>query len=388
MLTQPDSLIPRSHDWLAGSGAAWNGERSEWSFPSGAVLRFGHVQHEKDVYNYQGGAYSFVGFDELTQFTEFQFSYLFSRLRRLEGSNVPTRMRAGSNPGGLGHDWVKRRFLVEGRAGGRVFLPARLVDNPYLDRADYERSLQELDPYTRAMLLRGDWDARKPGALFRRDWFEIVDQVPDVPSVSYWDLAATPEDAGTDPDWTAKVRAWADDGIVYLSPLRMRGTPGEVEKRVVQEAELDGKGVSVYLEQEPGASGKTVVDHYQRRVLFGWPVYGDLPSGPKEERWRPLSSLAEAGHVKLLRGQHIGAFLDEAESNPGGEHDDLLDAASGAVSKLSRSDVWKQSGYGPGDEEEIVEAELEKRREIEKKIREEVAAAERELIEAIEEGDD
>jgi hypothetical protein len=65
-------------------------------------------------------------------------------------------MRAGSNPGGIGHDWVKQRFLVEGATAGRLFVPAKLDDNPHLDRHAYVPSLSELDPITRAQLLAGD----------------------------------------------------------------------------------------------------------------------------------------------------------------------------------------------------------------------------------------
>jgi len=362
-LTQAEGLIPRSHEWLGGSGAMWNGDRSEWTFPNRATLRFGHLQYEKDVHSYQGGAYQFVGFDELTHFTEAQYRYLFSRMRRLAGSNIPVRMRAGSNPDGPGHSWVKRWFLTEPpQARGipeadrddeqklqaeRVFLPARLHDNPSLDRESYLASLNRLDPYTRAMLLRGDWDADAPGKMFERGWFEIVQLPPaDVPSAVYWDLAATAKTQSNEPDWSARVRAWVIDGVVTLDVYRMRGRPFEVEQAVRQHAQLDGTGVPIYLEEEPGASGKTVVDHYRRGPLFGWAVHGDRPTGSKAERWRPVSTLAQAGCVRLVEGPFLRAFLDEAESNPGGEHDDMLDAAAGAVSKLAQADVWAQAGYG------------------------------------------
>jgi hypothetical protein len=81
-------------------------------------------------------------------------------------------MRAASNPGGIGHDWVKQRFLVEGMATGRLFVPAKLDDNPHLDR-HAERELSELDPITRAHLLQGDWSVRQGGTIFRREWFDL-----------------------------------------------------------------------------------------------------------------------------------------------------------------------------------------------------------------------
>src|SRR4029077_3634506 len=145
-----------------------------WTFPSGATLAFGYLENENDKYQYQGAEYQFVGFDELSQFTESQYLYLFSRLRRLEGSDIPLRMRSASNPGGVAGRWVYSRFIPDnflppdavepkvwwkegvgedGKEFKRAFIPARLQDNPYLDLVEYEEALNELDPITREQLL-------------------------------------------------------------------------------------------------------------------------------------------------------------------------------------------------------------------------------------------
>ena len=162
-LSQEGGLIPRSHDWLSGR-AEWNEQRKTWRFPSGAVLAFGHLQYENTKYDYQSGEYQFIGFEELTQFTETQYLYMHSRTRRLEGSDVPIRIRATSNPGGVGHLWVYDRFIV-GSHPERAFIPAKLEDNPSLDIEEYERSLEHLDPTTRRQLRDGDWTARADGAF-------------------------------------------------------------------------------------------------------------------------------------------------------------------------------------------------------------------------------
>ena len=112
-----------------------------------------------------------MAFDELTQFSESQYRYLFSRLRRLQGSNVPLRMRAASNPGGEGHQWVYERFIVGGRSAKRLFVPAGLDDNPYVDRAEYIRSLSELDDVTQDQLLRGLWVVDPTGKPFQAEWW-------------------------------------------------------------------------------------------------------------------------------------------------------------------------------------------------------------------------
>ena len=156
-LALPGAIMDRSHDWLRGTAAEWNDREKTWTFPSGARLTFGYLQGDHDKYRYQGTELSFCGFDELTQFQEEQYTYLFSRLRRPEGSDVPLRMRSASNPGGVGHGWVYERFMPDltaeaiehRRKTGRIFIPARLEDNPYIDQAAYRRGLAELDDITR-----------------------------------------------------------------------------------------------------------------------------------------------------------------------------------------------------------------------------------------------
>ena len=335
-LALPGAIMDRSKEWLSGKRARWNEREKTWTFPSGATLSFGYLEHEQDKYRYQGSEYQFAGFDELTQLGESQYRYLFSRLRRLKGSSVPLRMRAASNPGGVGHAWVLQRFITE-RRPDRLFIPATLDDNPYLDRDEYVKSLQDLDPYTRAQLLNGDWFARPPGRKFRREWFAVVDEPPaGARRVRFWDLAATEARAGADPDWTCGALLAEQDGRFWLCDLRRkRATPQGVEALVRQTAELDGREVDIWMEQEPGSAGVKVIDDYARRVLAGWSFRGHRSTGSKEVRANPFSAAAEAGNVLLLRGAWIGEFLDEAESFPNGQHDDQIDAVSGAMAMLT-----------------------------------------------------
>jgi len=337
-LSLPNALMDRAHQWLDGTEAKWNEREKTWHFPSGATLSFGYLETENDKYRYQSAEFQFIGFNELTQFTESQYRYLFSRLRRLRDSRVPLRIRAASNPGGVGHEWVKQRFIVEGERYGRPFIPARLEDNPYLDAEEYKKSLANLDPVTREQLLNGDWSARQNGSMFRREWFEIVDTAPaGIRRVRYWDLAATDAGPGKDPDWTAGALVGEKDGIYYILDIRrVRATPKGVEALVRQTAEIDGRDVPIYMEQEPGSSGVSTIDHYAREVLFGFAFRGNKTTGSKVSRAAPVSSAAEAGNVKLVRGSWISAFLDEAEVFPNGPHDDQVDAVSGAFECLAR----------------------------------------------------
>lgn len=163
-LNQPDSLIPRSKEWLRHTDAKWDGNSTRWTFPSGATLTFGYMARDDDVYQYQSAAYQFVGYDELTQFSELQYTYLFSRMRRKQGSTIPIRMRGATNPGGIGHRWVKDRFVDQPATDDRAFIPSKLSDNRHVDREQYREELKELDEHTRKQLEEGDWTARLPGA--------------------------------------------------------------------------------------------------------------------------------------------------------------------------------------------------------------------------------
>lgn len=351
-LSLPGALMDRAREWLSGK-AKWHDKEKTWEFPKGATVTFGYLEHETDKYRYQSAEFHFIGFDELTQFTETQYRYLFSRLRRLVGSNIPVRMRSASNPGNIGHEWVKQRFLEEGRKYGRIFVPASLDDNPFVDAVAYRKALEKLDAVTREQLLSGVWDIKASDGKFKRDWFEIIEDYPsDASFVRYWDLAATTPKltAGgrtTDPDYTVGALVAEKDGIYYIVDIRrFRARPKEVEETISQTAKEDGKSVPIYMEQEPGSSGVNTIDHYAREVLKGFEFRGNRATGSKELRANPVSSAAEHGNIKLVRGQWITQFLDEAEIFPRGAHDDQIDAVSGAFEILSEGKGGIAMGFG------------------------------------------
>lgn len=333
--------MDRAREWLSETKAVFNSQTKTWAFPSGAKLVFGYLDGPDDKYHYQSAEFQYIGFDELTQFREDQYRYLIGRLRRLESSRIPLRVRSASNPGNVGHEWVKRHFLIEGAVNGRPFYPAKLDDNPFLDRAEYVKSLEQLDPITRRQYLNGDWTARQAGGLFQREWLKIVDTAPqDCVFVRYWDLAATVPKPNTDPDYTVGALVGLSHGVFYLLDIqRLRKDPHSIEERILQTATVDkglhGNNVSVWLEQEPGSAGVTVYSHYSQ-VLAGYAVHPDRVTGSKQSRAAPVSSQAEAGNFRLVSGAWNSAFLDEAEAFPNGEHDDQIDAVSGAFEHLSK----------------------------------------------------
>jgi hypothetical protein len=159
-LRLPGALMARARAWLHGTDAVWRDADKHWEFPSGATLGFGYLDNDTHCDRYQSAEFQFIGFDEATHFTEYQYSYLFSRLRRLETANVPVRMYSATNPGGVGHVWYKSRFVKPEKPDPRrVFVPARLSDNPAIDQNAYVGSLMHLTEGVRQQLLDGDWDA-------------------------------------------------------------------------------------------------------------------------------------------------------------------------------------------------------------------------------------
>lgn len=345
-LAMPGALMDRAHEWLDPTDAKWSEKDKTWSFPSGATLTFAYLAHENDKYNYQGSELQGIFFDELTQFEESQYRYLFSRLRRLQGSTVPLRCYAASNPGGRGHEFVKQRFIVEGEKKGRAFIPSRLEDNPYLDADDYEQSLAELSEYEKKQLREGDWSAAPDGEMFKRHWFQIVEEAPsDCKMIRYWDLAATDKKKASDTTaYTAGALVGMKDGQYWIMDMkRVQLSPGNIEKLIRQTAEIDGVKVPVWMEQEPGSSGVNTIDHYRRKVLSGFAFNGDRPTGPKEERARPFSSAAEAGNVFIVRGDWINDFLDEVVAFPAGRFKDQTDTVSASIAILNEMKDMKHA---------------------------------------------
>jgi predicted phage terminase large subunit-like protein len=339
-LSLPGALLDRAREWLTPTDAVPVDGGKSWRFPSGATLTFGYLDTEAAKFRYKSAEFQFVAFDELTQFTETQYTYLFSRLRRLKTASVPVRMRSGSNPGDVGHEWVRERFVAPETANPkRVFVPAKLTDNPHLDAADYLEGLDELDPITRQQLRDGDWSARQAGGLFDRMWFEVVDEVPDgLRCCRYWDLAATEKHDHNDPDATAGCLLGERDGTLYILDMRRDWlNPGNVDRLVKATAQQDGVAVPICMEQEPGASGKRDIANWSKELL-GYNYRAFPASADKLTRARPVSAAAYNGRIKVRRAPWNRAFFDELEAfkGDGKQHDDQVDALSGAYGLLNQ----------------------------------------------------
>lgn len=165
-----EEIEDRCYTIFGALGGIYRSTVKRWFFPSGANIRLGHMQHEQDKHDYQGKEFHFIGWDELTEFTKTQYLYLFSRARTTD-PEIPCRFRATTNPGNIGHYWVKERFIsntkpertyIDPETGlSRVFIPGTVEDNPTLFENDpgYLARLEALPEIERLRLRHGIWDA-------------------------------------------------------------------------------------------------------------------------------------------------------------------------------------------------------------------------------------
>lgn len=390
-LVLPGAIMDRAIQWLSGTPARKHDGGRHWTFPSGAKLQFGYLQNDDDKYRYQSAEFQFVGFDELTQWKDEEtYNYLFSRMRRpkiacitckstlarIRDTNgkiafihtedgaeakcpntfpdpkvlaqykpakdgigifdVPLRMRAATNPGGRGAHWVKDRFInPKTKRRGTIFIPSRLTDNPSLDQKSYKEQLEFLSEVDKQRLLNGDWDITEGGDMFERGDFVPVDGPAPAKAkrVRFWDMAAS-ENMG---DYTVGVLgAMWEDKFYIEHVVRAQRRPHEVEKLVYNTANMDGINVHVRMEQEPGSSGKAIIDSYKRHVLPGFNFDGVKTTGSKSARASALATYAKKDQLVLMvREQWCRAFLDEVEAFPNGAHDDQVDAVAGAFNYLN-----------------------------------------------------
>jgi len=243
LIDKSRELYPR-----AFPGCKYREVEKLWNFPSGAKVEFGFLERDADVYRYQGQAYSWIGFDEITHLpTEFGWNYLASRLRTTDPEITPY-MRCTANPGGIGANWVKKRYIdpnpphesFKGEDGlSRKFIPARLDDNPYLATdGRYEQMLKALPDVQRRQLLEGNWDIAE-GAAFTEFDSEAHVITPFAIPIG-WERVK-----GIDYGYASESACvWgcvdpSDGTLIIYRELYLKGLTGEDLGHLITEMELD-----------------------------------------------------------------------------------------------------------------------------------------------------
>lgn len=358
-----------------------------WVFPSGARIKFNHLEHEKNVDNYQGSQIPLIVFDELTHFTRRQFMYMVSRNRSIHG--FPCIIRATCNPDPdsfvrqlidwwIGEDGfpikersgVLRWFVVlndeviwgdtkeelqqltpDDTPRSLTFIPAKLEDNKILMKKDpaYRARLMSLDKVERERLLGGNWNVRaSAGMYFKKHYFEEVESHPRlIKKVRAWDRAATEWKHGDpgDPDATAGVLMGLgiDKCFYILDAEHERYSSSKVKTMILNNAQRDGAEVTVKIFQDPGSAGKGEADD-MKKALRGFHVHCETVSKSKETLAKAMSSQAEFGNIKILKScRKKEALLKELEGFPDMKHDDLVDAATSAFNFLNMDNVGEMS---------------------------------------------
>lgn len=382
-IVQPGGLWETSEEIYPLAGATGNRQKMTWTFPSGATITFGHLNREADKFNWQGSELAFIGFDELTHFSEGQFLYLLSRNRSLSG--VKPYVRATCNPDADSwvlkwiQPWIDKEngYPVDDMAGKSFyytyqqnnlqfkdrpfkdaktlcFIPARIYDNPKLLEADpdYLKNLLALDHVERMRLLDGNWMIRAEGGqIFNRGLFNVVDPI-DVPmggiSIRYWDLASTAvSHKNKDPDYTCGILMKKVGSTYYVTDTkRFRENPGRTDNILLEttrnDLEMSYLTKTYYfvgIEIEPGSSGKRefarMLHLLQTVVSASLNVQGRRPSGDKVTRAKPFASVTQTGDVYVARRDWTQSYLNEMHNFPMGSHDDILDSSVGCHRELA-----------------------------------------------------
>lgn len=323
-----EGLIPRLHQWLGGSAATWKEQDKTYQFPSGAMLQLGGLDNEAiDKYNFQGGAYQFIGFDEITHLRQrATYIYLLSRLSRLAGVDIPLRARATANPGGPGAHWVKEYFL-EGQSKERIYVPSYIQDNPSVDEAAVRASLALLDETTRRQLENGEWIDDGGELIFAYDAIRNATTIPR--DLTDYVLGV---DYGYSADSAFVVMGYrqGDRNVYAIEAHKKPGMLVDEAADVVRS--LNARYKFSRMVGDQGGLGKTYVEEARKRFL--------LPIQPAEKHdkqgyLRLMSAGLARGTIKvdpercepLLKEWRSARWNTDADDIATGCPDHCLDAA-------------------------------------------------------------
>lgn len=390
----PKGIIELSKELYTGRGCLYNESKHRWHWPKyDSNIRFLQMENESDYAKGQGGGLHTIYFDELSKFTELQYRFQFSRLRKPAGSQIECYARATANPpedNDPGMEWIVDRWApwldpdYESRTGrpaaksgelryyiqqgdaeievpkgtpkawSRTFIAASWRDNLSLDQEDYERSLDMLPFIQRERQKNSNWTIKVgAGKVFSRDWFtQFADSMPDgVQQSRAWDLAATEKKLknSNDPDWTSSTLIAQKGDKIFVQILRDRRHASKVIPWMYERARAESS-VVVGFEHEQGASGKIVADQIVRGMAEMSRICHAISprGGDKVQRAMPLSVLAEQGKIVLVKSPTVtfDEIIKEFHSFPDGKHDDMVDSTSLALHLLKYGHTSTQKRWG------------------------------------------
>lgn len=374
-LSLPGALMDRAHEWWGNTGASWNDRDKRWRFPSGATIQFGYCETARDVYRYQGSEFHRIGIDELTQWDEAPYSYLKSRIRRSAADDIPLGIRGYTNPGGVGHKWVKARLVDPATRVGR-FVPAKIDDNPHIDREAYRAALEHLDDTTRDQLLHGLWVQDEGGRVYR---YTPANKCAELPKREGWQglLAVDLGSSERTPTSGFCVVLWhPHDKVVYIAEAWVEAgiIPSTLAERIkATQARYTEQGIAldeVILDE--GALGKG----YGGEMRMRYGIAARPADKPNKLGYRKLLNGCFRDGLVMLVEPHCAVLIDELENliwNEAG-----TDAARGLADHVSdallygwrRAYAWASEApdqQPPPGSPEWVDAEAKRVRESEKR---------------------
>jgi predicted phage terminase large subunit-like protein len=276
-------------------------------------------------------------------------STLYTRLEP-KGAIILIMTRWGTNDLG---GWLLREMEAGGEQWDILKFPAIAEEHDILGRSPGDPLWKKRYPIDALKRIEGTvsaywWAAMyqqspysRTGGTFKRQDFIITETGAKGDQVRFWDLAATEAKQGKDPDWTVGCLMSEQGGKYWIKDIiRVQEEAAEVERIIKQAARMDGKETKIYMEQEGGASGKSLISYYARNILKGYAFEGVSPTGSKPVRAQPFAAAVANGNVYLMAAAWNSSFLDEAERFPTAKvHDDQCDSASQAFNLLFIEDI-------------------------------------------------
>lgn len=308
-LKQPGAALDRFLE-LFGGMVSYNANDHKATWPNGSVTQFGYMDSDADRLQYQGAQFDDVTFDELTQFTELQYKYLFSRVRVTNQVNADLGMRgqvrAAGNPGGIGHAWVKARFVdvcrdsvfvdpeifIEQPDGtrfypDRVFVPASVDDNIALMQSDpqYKLGLMMLPEAERRALLDGDWDIFD--GQFFSEWRREVHLADPLMPPAHW-RRFIGFDWGWSAPWVALFGAQNPDTRQVFVYRELSGTKMHDSEiaRTIMEASRGERIEAMYADPSIWSKKNMTSTAEIMQSVPGWHIRMEPANNDRAEGWR------------------------------------------------------------------------------------------------------